>query len=382
MRGLPGRDDRPLYAVPRPHLRHGVSGRASAGPRRPHHGRPLLYALWQQVPGARVVAGCRLLRGGLSHGLPEGRVKVVVLGVGRVKVAVVGAGSIGRRHIDTLLSLGQDVVVVDPADPPLPNAVARRPRLADLRDCRAALICTPASERLPIIDELIDMGIDLFIEKPLALDLGQAKAIAELVATYPRRVVMMGYNLRFDPDLFRAVLRIRGMGRIAHARFLCSSYLPQWRAGRDYRDTPSAKASLGGGILREASHELDLVNWIFQPLLRNAEIAATLERRSELEIDVEDTAHIRVRIPNGPAIDLDLDFCTPGYRRSLTVVGDGPTIEWHLLNDSPMYRKEMEHFLWCVENRIQPRVGITDGLLAMALDHRIRTVAGSTWVAA
>ena len=39
-------------------------------------------------------------------------------------------------------------------------------------------------------------------------------------------------------------------------------YLPAWRPSRDYRETYTAQSAQGGGILLDASHEIDYVRWI------------------------------------------------------------------------------------------------------------------------
>ena len=57
----------------------------------------------------------------------------------------------------------------------------------------------------------------------------------------------------------------------------------------DYRKTVSAQKILGGGVLLELSHELDYLRWIFGDV---EFVQAQLARQSELDIDVEDTAHI------------------------------------------------------------------------------------------
>jgi predicted dehydrogenase len=51
----------------------------------------------------------------------------------------------------------------------------------------------------------------------------------------------------------------------------------------------SAKKELGGGVLLELSHEIDYLRWIFGEV---EWIRATISQQSNLEIDVEDSAHI------------------------------------------------------------------------------------------
>ena len=57
----------------------------------------------------------------------------------------------------------------------------------------------------------------------------------------------------------------------------------------DYKETVSAKAELGGGVLLELSHEIDYLRWIFGEFNW---VSAWHGKLSNLEIDVEDASLI------------------------------------------------------------------------------------------
>ncbi len=289
-----------------------------------------------------------------------------------LSVAVVGCGSIGQRHIRSLLRMGPGIVGVDKNVVPMPDCVPLFGSLAAAGKVDAVLVCTPATEHLAVVREAVAMGAAVFIEKPLAASYEEAEEIAELLKG---KTAMMGYNLRFDPAMQRFAARLPELGRLMYAQIRCSSFLPRWRPGRDYRETPSARAALGGGILREASHELDIINWLFAPHM--VAIGASMRKLSDLEIDVEDTVAATIETESGLIIELHLDFCTPGYDRSIRVVGTKGDAEWHLLNDSPMYEREMAHFIECVLEKRKPSVTVEDGLRAIDLDYLIRTASKS-----
>ena len=74
----------------------------------------------------------------------------------------------------------------------------------------------------------------------------------------------VAYQLRFHPAV-RACAS--WCDRARSARLLSiqaeyGQYLPAWRPSRDYRDTYTAQAAQGGGILLDGSHEIDYVRWI------------------------------------------------------------------------------------------------------------------------
>jgi predicted dehydrogenase len=70
--------------------------------------------------------------------------------------------------------------------------------------------------------------------------------------------------------------------QVDSASFVVGQHLADWRPARDYRTTYSAHRNLGGGLLRDLSHELDLARFLFGELtLLNAEEG----RSTELEAD-------------------------------------------------------------------------------------------------
>ena len=57
-----------------------------------------------------------------------------------------------------------------------------------------------------------------------------------------------------------------------------------WRPGRDHRTTASATQQAGGGVLRDLSHELDYLLWLFGPWQRVAALGGSSGAR-QIEVD-------------------------------------------------------------------------------------------------
>jgi predicted dehydrogenase len=74
----------------------------------------------------------------------------------------------------------------------------------------------------------------------------------------------VGYNLRFHPAV-QALRRALDNRPALTVNASVGQYLPDWRPGTDYRLSYSADAARGGGVLRDLSHELDLLIWQFGP---------------------------------------------------------------------------------------------------------------------
>jgi predicted dehydrogenase len=289
-----------------------------------------------------------------------------------VTIAVVGLGSIGLRHFRNLIAMGEDVVGVEPdVDRRIAaqqfgvvcESVAYIGRQPD-----SIVIATPATSHAAIASTYLLHGTDVFIEKPLCLTADEAHGIKAPAG----RVVGVGYNLRFDPKLRSLKQRIAcGAFTPSWARVDFGYRLSEWRPG-DYRTSVSARQSSGGGILREASHELDLVRWLFGEWVS---VTSVVRRISDLDIDVEDTVSAIIETVEGTVVELHLDMTRPMYRRRIEAQDRyGHITEWNLDLSQVVetYRDEMWDFIQACHLRRQPEASLEDGVAAMELDAAIR----------
>ena len=124
-----------------------------------------------------------------------------------VDVAIVGAGNMGRNHARVLSRLpgARVAAVVDPDVGGAATELAAEHRVRafgtidDLDvDVHAAIIATPSTEHHPIGVRLLERGIDVLVEKPMASSVREAR---ELVETADRRgrILAIGHTERFNP---------------------------------------------------------------------------------------------------------------------------------------------------------------------------------------
>jgi len=134
-----------------------------------------------------------------------------------VRMAVVGAGSFGRHHLRVI---GQNararlVAVVDIDRPHAEEAAARCgcQAVTDWRDLAgmvdAAVVAVPTSAHAEVGCGLIEAGIDVLVEKPLAADLASARRLVE-TARARGRTLQVGHLERFNP----AVIALRTITRL------------------------------------------------------------------------------------------------------------------------------------------------------------------------
>lgn len=129
---------------------------------------------------------------------------------GKTRVAVVGVGAFGRNHVRVyhqLQARGEPVELVGIVDasPPRAQAVAGEfstrvfESVQDLAGkIDAASIAAPTIQHLLIARELLNAGIDVLIEKPLASSLAEADELAN-IARRNGRIVQVGHLERFNP---------------------------------------------------------------------------------------------------------------------------------------------------------------------------------------
>ncbi len=137
----------------------------------------------------------------------------------------------------------------------------------------------------------------------------------------------VAYCLRYHPAyrLAREVATAGRLGRLLTARAWFESYLPDWHPWEDYRRSYAARADLGGGVLPTLDHEIDFLNWC---LGEPAAVAAEVSTSGTLEMDVPDSARLRVAYPGNVTAEMSLSLCRRQRSRGFELVGDGGTLRF------------------------------------------------------
>ncbi len=129
-------------------------------------------------------------------------------------IAVVGVGYMGTLHAEKLAELAASGLVrlagVHDLDPERARAVSARfgvPVLARLEDvarvAQGACLAAPTSEHAPLALRLLEAGVDVLVEKPIATTRAEARALVE-TARAGGRVLQVGHVERFS-RAFRAI---------------------------------------------------------------------------------------------------------------------------------------------------------------------------------
>ncbi len=104
--------------------------------------------------------------------------------------------------------------------------------------------------------------------------------------------------------------------------------LRDWRPGRDHRTTASATQQAGGGVLRDLSHELDYLLWLFGPWQRVAALGGSSGAR---QVDVDDHLDLLLQMTRSQTVHVHMDYLDRSGIRRIRVNLPEETIEADIL---------------------------------------------------
>lgn len=192
-------------------------------------------------------------------------------------VALVGAGRIAcDYHVPCLKAAGARVAAVVDPDPTARRrgaALSGGTAVPDLTDLRAgvdcAIVCTPPAAHADAVRALLQRGIHVLCEKPLACTEQDAEALVE-IAQARGVVLQVGYYRRFHPSTqhVRTWLRDGTFGRPLR----CTMVGGQTLRHRDATPSLMDPAQSGGGVLIDVGvHMVDrLLSWFDAVTLRES----------------------------------------------------------------------------------------------------------------
>jgi predicted dehydrogenase len=230
-----------------------------------------------------------------------------------VRVAVVGYGYWGAKHARVLSSIpGVTPAVVDQDDRRLADARAVLPDVrtaADLSDLAdwadAAVVATPPRSHAPIASAAIEYGLDVLVEKPLAVSVPECE---QLIAASERAGVILMVGHTFEHN--GAVWKLREIVNSGELGEIC------------YID--SARLSLGlyqddlNVIWDLAPHDLSIVNF----LLGREPESVSAWGRSHVGAPGEDVAYLKLGYGGESlAAYVHVSWLDPCKVRRVTVVG-------------------------------------------------------------
>lgn len=219
-------------------------------------------------------------------------------------MGLAGCGRWGRHILRDLLTLGCDVPVVARSDASRERARKGGAKtiaadLASLGAVDGVIVATPTATHADVVAEALELGVPVFVEKPLTPDVASARRLA---ATAPDRLFVMD-KWRYHPGV-RELARIARSGELGpvvgiHARRVT--------LGHRYSDVNT--------VWIHAPHDLAIALEV---------LGSVPEPRYAVpELVGEELAGITAILGESPWMVVEISTLAPGHRRELRLVCEG-----------------------------------------------------------
>lgn len=170
---------------------------------------------------------------------------------------------------------------------------------------KTALICLKAGIR------------NIFIEKPLSHNLENLDEFLREIKL-KNAIVYVGYSMRYNPIIKRLKKLVNERkNKIFYVETICSSYLPNWRPSRDYREIYTAKKDQGGGVILELIHEFNYNEFLFGQIKT---ISGIYGKISKLDIETDDFCDGILRFESNLIGKIHLDYFSFKDKRIIRIL--------------------------------------------------------------
>lgn len=314
----------------------------------------------------------------------------------QIGVALIGAGYIARYHARGLRQQqGVEIKVVCDQKEALARDFAREhdiPEvctvalgLAQRPDIDAVVLAVPNRFHAGSAAAFLECGKDIFVEKPMAVNAAEGKAIAAASRQFGG-LAMVGHMWRFDVEAqyIRESIQSGQIGRVVKTRSygIHENWGPSgWFVSKDLA---------GGGALADMGvHAIDTIRFILgdpQPTQVYARIGTYYG-----DYDVDDTGIVVITWEDDSTSVIESGWWHPhadgpeaasriwgtkGYgslfptsvkvvhgEKTREITGSFPPRQEHC--DQAMYTRQMAHFVECIRTRQEPAPGLKEGQVVL-----------------
>jgi len=260
------------------------------------------------------------------------------------RIAIIGFGSIGSRHLlniaDVLnerqLSFSVDLIrstrgsELDSRFCSLVNEVYfSYENVPD--DYDVVFITNPPHLHYDTIKAFASKTRHMFIEKPV---FDNANITLQELGLKKEGVYYVACPLRYTRIIQYIKSEIEPSS-VFSVRVICSSYLPEWRPGVDYRRTYSADAKQGGGVSIDLIHEWDYLKYLFGLPTTMFNLRG---RFSNLEISSDDLS-VYIAEYDQMLVEVHLDYFGRKNIREIQLFTETDTIVGDILTNEIRYLK-------------------------------------------
>jgi len=275
----------------------------------------------------------------------------------RLNIAVIGTGSMGMNHLRVLRDFNEEYVhivgVAETYEPNLKMAVSRFhvPGYTDYREMvekaqpDLVAVVVPTHLHFEVASYMLDRGINVLLEKPMASNSEEALALIQL-AQMRNAKLAIGHVERFNPAVIEVKRRLAAgeLGQVfhLHARRL-GPFPPR------IRDV--------GVTLDLATHAIDVMRYLADAEVEH--VYAETQRR--IHSTHEDLLLGVLRFTNQAIGVLDVNWLTPTKVRELSITGEkGMYLVNYLTQDVYFYENDYTTTTW---DALRSLTGVSEGTM-------------------
>ena len=232
----------------------------------------------------------------------------------KIRAGIVGSGKAAGMHADALVNIPNcDFLAVQSRSAERGGAFASRygasvymetGEMVAKEKLDMVVVCSPHPNHRQAVEQAMEAGAHVLVEKPLASSLGDCDAMIAAAAKYGKKLGMVSQR-----RLLPASQRMRQAiddGKIGRAA-LGMAQLLGWRGEEYYKSDPwrgSWEHEGGGVLVNQAPHQIDLLQWYMGGEMES--LYGVWSNINHPYIEVDDTAVAIIKFKGGGIANLIL----------------------------------------------------------------------------
>ena len=253
----------------------------------------------------------------------------------RIGIALLGCGRISQNHVQAIAKI-PELELVACADVDLARAQVTAAKAGGIpafgsleamlagASCDAVTLCTPSGLHPKHGIVAARAGKHVICEKPMAITLASADTLVQACDEAGVQLFVVKQN-RLNPSI--QLLR-RAVDKGRFGRIFMANATVRWARPQEYYDQAPWRGTWefdGGAFMNQASHYVDLIQWLVGPVESVVAKTATLAR----QIEAEDSGAAVLRFRSGAIGVIEVTMLTfpRNLEGSITILGEKGTVK-------------------------------------------------------
>jgi UDP-N-acetyl-2-amino-2-deoxyglucuronate dehydrogenase len=252
----------------------------------------------------------------------------------KIRIAIVGCGRISKKHFEAIESHADHLELISVCDKDsdilsanyqkynLPTYLQLNEMMQN-EDLDLVVLCTPSGLHAQQTEIIARYGVNVITEKPMATQWQDGLRMVKACDDGGVRLFVVKQNRHNNTlQLLKNAIKKGRFGRLYMVNVNVF-----WTRPQEYYDSAQWRGTWefdGGALMNQASHYVDLLDWLIGPIESLQAYTATLARN----IEVEDTGVVSLKWRSGALGSLNVSMLTypKNFEGSITVLGEKGTV--------------------------------------------------------